>query len=273
MEHYRTSGREVVASFWRNRSLILALTKREVVSRYQGSAFGLAWSFFNPILLLTVYTFIFSVVFKARWGASVDTTQTAFALILFVGLIVHGLFAECLQRAPSLVLSNVNYVKKVVFPLEILPWVAFGAALFHACISFGVLLLAMLVLQHQLSWTVVLFPLMLAPLALGTLGVSWFLASLGVYIRDIAQITGMIVTVLLFLSPVFYPISALPEKYQWVANLNPLAFVIESSRSVLLFGEIPSFTHWFVLMFASALLAWLGFFWFQKTRKGFADVL
>ena len=273
MEDYRTSGQEVVASTWRNRSLILALTKREVISRYQGSTLGLAWSFFNPILLLTVYTFIFSVVFKARWGVDTDSSKTAFALILFVGLIVHGLFAECLQRAPLLVLGNVNYVKKVIFPLEILPLVAFGAALFHASISFGVLLVAMLILQHTIPWTAVLFPIVLLPLALGTLGVSWFLAALGVFIRDISQMTGMFVTVLLFISPVFYPISALPEKYQWVANLNPLAFVIESSRGVLIFGELPDWTHWLFLTLASAVVAWLGFYWFQKTRKGFADVL
>lgn len=263
----------MVVSFWRNYSLILALTKREVISRYQGSLFGLAWSFFNPVLLLTVYTFIFSVVFKARWGVSSNPSNTEFALVLFVGLIVHGMFAECLQRAPMLILSNVNYVKKVIFPLEILPWVAFGAALFHACISFIVLLMGLVILDHGIPSTAILFPVVLLPLALGTLGISWFLAGLGVYIRDISQIIGMIMTILLFLSPVFYPISALPEKYQALASLNPLAFVIESSRSVLIFGELPNWYLWMALTLACSLVAWLGFFWFQKTRKGFADVL
>ena len=273
MEKFPTSARAMIGSLWRNHSLIISLTKREVISRYQGSIFGLAWSFFNPVLLLTVYTFIFSVVFKARWGMSTNPDNTEFALILFVGLIVHGLFAECLQRAPTLILSNVNYVKKVIFPLEILPWIAFGAALFHAVISFMVLMVGLLLLNHGIPLSAVLFPIVILPLALGALGVSWFLAGLGVYIRDIGQITGMIVTILLFLSPVFYPISALPEKYQWVANLNPLAFVIESSRSVLIFGQSPDWTHWFLLTLAGVVVAWLGFFWFQKTRKGFADVL
>ncbi|CAB3678421.1 Teichoic acid translocation permease protein TagG [Achromobacter deleyi] len=273
MQQYSSSGREMVASLWRNRSLILALTKREVIGRYRGSVMGLAWSFFNPILMLTIYTFIFSVVFNARWGGSASGSKTEFALILFVGLIVHGLFAECVLRAPSLILNNVNYVKKVIFPLEVLPWVAFGAALFHTCISLLVLLVARILLQHELPWTAVLFPLLLIPLVLGTLGVSWFLSALGVYVRDIGQITSMLTTVLLFMSPVFYPLSALPEKYRMLVNLNPLAYLIEESRNLLIFGVLPDLKHWAILMVISAVIAWLGFFWFQKTRKGFADVL
>lgn len=263
----------MIASLWRNHSLILALTKREVIGRYQGSILGIAWSFFNPVILLTVYTFIFSVVFKARWGIGTDPSNTEFALILFVGLIVHGMFAECLQRAPSLILSNVNYVKKVIFPLEILPWVALGAAVFHLCISFIVLLVGLLFLNHGIPFTATLFPIVLVPLVLGVMGISWFLAGLGVYIRDISQMTGMIVTILLFISPVFYPISALPEKYQGIAQLNPLAFVIEGSRSVLIFGQVPNWQIWGLLTLVGGLIAWAGFFWFQKTRKGFADVL
>ena len=125
----------MAASVWRNRSLIVAMVKREVVGRYRGSIMGLAWSFFSPLLMLMIYTFVFSVVFKARWGVGGEESKTDFAIILFVGMIVHGLFAECVNRAPALILSNVNYVKKVIFPLEILPWVAFGSALFHTAIS------------------------------------------------------------------------------------------------------------------------------------------
>lgn len=273
MQHFPGSPREMVASAWRNRALILALTKREIDGRYRGSIMGVAWSLVTPILLLVIYTFIFSVVFNTRWGVESQGGRTEFALILFVGLIVHGLFAECIIRAPSLIVGNVNYIKKVVFPIEILPWVAFGAALFHTCISLLVLVVARVVLHQDLPWTALLFPIVMIPLVLGTMGVTWFLSALGVYIRDIGQVVTMISTVLLFMSPVFYPASALPEKYQILLRLNPLAFMIEESRNTLIFGKLPNFTHWLILTIVSAFVAWLGFMWFQKTRKGFADVL
>lgn len=261
------------ASIWRNRMLLWQMTKREVVSRYRGSVMGLAWSFFNPVLMLTVYTFVFSVVFKARWGTTGDQSKTEFAILLFVGMIVHGLFAECVNRSPTIVVSNVNYVKKVVFPLEILPLVALGASLFHSLISLIVLLLAQLILNQSLPWTALLFPLIGLPLALATMGIAWILSSLGVFVRDIAQVTGIITTVLMFLSPVFFPISALPPQYQGWLKLNPLTFIIEESRRVLVFGQTPDWGSLALYIVGSMVVAWAGFWWFQKTRKGFADVL
>lgn len=263
----------MVASLWRNRQLILQMSKREVVGRYRGSVMGMAWSFFNPVLMLAVYTFVFSVVFQTRWGVAGEASKTSFAILLFVGMIVHGLFAECANRAPSLILGNVNYVKKVVFPLEILPWVAMGSALFHAAISLLVLLVAQLVFHQSLPWTVVLFPLVLLPLLLATMGAAWFLAAIGVYLRDVSQTIGIITTVLLFLSPIFYPISALPEQYRIWLHLNPLTFIIEEGRKTLVFGQMPDWSGWGVYMVVSVAIAWMGFWWFQKTRKGFADVL
>jgi lipopolysaccharide transport system permease protein len=260
-------------SCWNNRQLIWNLTKREVIGRYRGSVMGIAWSLFNPIFMLIVYTFVFSVVFKARWGVETDGGQASFAVILFAGMIVHGLFAECVNRAPSLVLANPNYVKKVVFPLEILPWVGVMAALFHAAISVLVLLVAELLLMHYIPWTIVLLPLVLLPFIIGIIGVSWFLASTGVFLRDVNQITGLVTTVLLFMSPVFYPLSALPEKYQAILLLNPLTFIIEQVRQVVVWGHVPSWLGLFVYTLCASLVAWLGFTWFQKTRKGFADVI
>jgi len=186
---------------------------------------------------------------------------------------VHGLFAECVNRAPGLILSNVNYVKKVIFPLEILPWVALGSALFHTTISLAVLLIAQIVLSHQMPWTVILFPFVMLPLVFATMGFAWFLAALGVYVRDIGQITGMFTTVLMYVSPVFYPISALPLKYQGWVHLNPLAFIIEEGRKTLILGQLPDMIQWGIMLITGILIAWSGFAWFQKTRKGFADVL
>lgn len=260
-------------SLWQHRNLIAQMTRREVVGRYRGSIMGLAWSFFNPILMLVVYTFVFSVVFKARWGAGVEENQTGFAIVLFVGMIVYGLFAEMVNRAPGLILSNVNYVKKVIFPLEILPVIGMGAALFHALISLGVLLAAILLINGALAWTAIFFPLVILPLLVATLGVAWFLASLGVFVRDVGQTVGIFTTVLMFVSPVFFPVSALPEKFQIWLILNPLTFVIEQSRAVMIFGKLPDWTGLGIYAGVSLLIAWAGYWWFQKTRKGFADVL
>lgn len=274
MQNFPIVPREMAVSLWRNRGLILALVKREVVGRYRGSVMGVAWSFFNPLLMLVIYTFVFSVVFKARWGVGGgEESKTGFAIMLFVGMIVHGLFAECVNRAPGLILSNVNYVKKVIFPLEILPWVSFGAALFHSTISLGVLLLAQLILFQQMPWTVIFFPFVLLPLVFATMGFSWFLAALGVYLRDIGQVTSLFTTVLLFVSPVFYPISVLPKKYQGFLQLNPLTFIIEEGRRTLIFGQPPDMSRWVVMLAAGMVIAWAGFAWFQKMRRGFADVL
>ena len=264
---------EPFTSLWRHRGLVWQMARREVVGRYRGSLFGIAWSFFNPVLMLAVYTFVFSVVFKARWGAGGADSPSEFAVVLFVGMIVHGLFAEVVNRAPGMILSNASYVKRVVFPLEILPWVAMFSALFHAGVSLTVLLLAQLILKHQMAWTVVLFPLVVLPLTLVTLGLAWFLAAVGVYMRDIGQTIGIMTTVLLFLAPVFYPVSALPEPLKVWIYLNPLTFVIEDGRSVMLFGRPPNWTGWLLYLAVSTAVAWGGFWWFQKTRKGFADVV
>lgn len=272
MKHFSASPREMLGSAWRNRDLIIQMAKREVVGRYRGSVLGIVWSFFNPILMLAVYTFVFSVVFKARWHSTSDS-KTDFAIVLFAGMIVFGIFSECMTRAPNLVLANPNYVKKVVFPLEILPWVTLGAALFHATVSLGVLLVFVLIVNHVLAWSVILMPIVLLPLFLMALGLGWFLGSLGVYLRDVGQSVGIFTTVLMFLSPVFYPVANLPEVYQRLVMLNPLAIILEQSRGVLLWSKMPDLAVFGLLLIVSTIFAWLGFAWFQMTRKGFADVL
>jgi lipopolysaccharide transport system permease protein len=260
-------------SLWRNRQLIVQMTKREVVGRYQGSVLGLIWTFLNPVFMLAVYTFVFSVVFKARWGAGVEESKTQFAVVLFVGMIVHGLFAEVLNRAPALILSNVNYVKKVVFPLEILPVISMGTALFHSLISIGVLLIAFVLFNGYLHWTVVLVPLVLLPLVLLTLGLAWMLASLGVFLRDVGQTIGIITIVMMFLAPVFYPVTALPEEMRPLIMANPLTFIIEQAREVLIWGRMPDWIGLGCYSAVALAITWGGYAWFQKTRKGFADVL
>lgn len=272
MRQFSASPFEMFASLWRNRSLIKASANREVLGRYRGSFMGVLWSFFNPLFMLAVYTFVFSVVFKARWNTGSDS-KTEFALVLFTGLIVFSLFAECINRAPGLIISNVNYVKKVVFPLEILPWVTLSSALFHGAISLMVWLAAYVVFFGIPHVTVLYLPLIMAPYALFIMGLSWMLASLGVYMRDFAQFIGILTTVLMFMSPIFYPATALPEAYRHLLYLNPLTPIIEQTRDVLFWGKSPDFSMLGIYFVVSAFVAWLGFAWFQKTRKGFADVL
>ncbi|MEE4105965.1 ABC transporter permease [Pseudomonas viridiflava] len=273
MQDFSIFPKEMILSIWRNRRLIVAMTKREVVGRYRGSYLGILWSFFNPVFMLAVYTFVFSIVFKARWGGGGTSSQTEFALILFTGMIVFALFAECVTKAPSLITANVNYVKKVVFPLEILPVVAVGAGVFHMLVSLLVWLIFYLVFFGAPHLSVLLFPLIILPLIFFILGISWFVASLGVYLRDVGQVVGVVITALMFLSPIFYPITAIPEQYQYLLNINPLTHVIEQTRQALVWGSMPDAMFWAIYLAGSFSFAWLGFAWFQKTRKGFADVV
>jgi lipopolysaccharide transport system permease protein len=263
---------EMVSSLWRNRSLIYASAKREVLGRYRGSFLGLLWSFFNPLFMLAVFTFVFSVIFQARWGVG-SGSKTEFALLLFAGLLVFNLFAECINRAPGLIISNTNYVKKVVFPLEILPFIGLLSALFHTLISLGVWLIAYVIFFGVPHLTLFYLPLVLVPFCLFLMGLSWALAALGVFLRDVSQIIGMLITTLMFLSPIFYPATAFPEDYRYILYLNPLTTVVEQTRDVLFWGKTPDFFILWIYWIFTIGIAWLGFAWFQKTRKGFADVL
>lgn len=272
MQNFSVSPLEMVASMWRNRGLINASVKREVLGRYRGSFLGLLWSFLNPLFMLSVFTFVFSVIFQARWAVG-NGSKSEFALVLFAGLLVFNLFAECINRAPSLIISNVNYVKKVVFPLEILPFVNLISGLFHTLISFSVWLVAYMLFIGIPHITVLLLPLVLLPFCLFLIGLSWALASLGIFLRDTTQFIGLITTALMFLSPIFYPATAFPEDYRYILYLNPLTTVVEQTRDVLFWGKVPEFFLLGIYWIITLCIAWLGFAWFQKTRKGFADVL
>ena len=272
MNKFFTSPREMLSSLVRHRELVWALTKRDVMGRYRGSVLGLLWSLVHPIVMLIIYTFVFSVVFKARWNTGSDS-KTEFALVLFAGLIVFNLFSECITRAPSIILAHTNYVKKVVFPLEILPWVTVGTALFQAIMSVSIWMLFYIIFFGVPHVTVLLLPLVILPILFIIMGLSWMLAAVGVYLRDINQMVGIGTTVLMFLSPIFYPIASLPVNYQHLLLLNPLTPAIEGIRDVLFWGDLPSIGLYSTYLAISILFSWLGFVCFQKSRQGFADVL
>ncbi len=256
-----------------HRALIGQLARREIVGRYRGSALGLAWSFFNPLLMLAVYTFLFGIVFRLRWGGPADAGGPGVALTLFAGLIVHGLFAECLNRAPGVVLANPSYVKRVVFPLEVLAWVTVTSALFHAAISVVLLLAGLWVVQGSVPLTAAWLPLVLLPLAVLSLGLVWWLSATGVYLRDLGQVTGIVASVLLFLAPILYPMSAIPEAYRGWIRLNPLTFLVEQFRAVTIEGTAPDVAGLAGYTVVAAAFAYAGFWWFQHARRGFADIV
>ncbi|QJP96828.1 MULTISPECIES: ABC transporter permease [Pseudomonas] len=272
MQKFSAAPGAMFTGVWQNRALIVALIKREVIGRYRGSFMGILWSFFNPIVMLAIYTFVFSYVFNSRW-AGASGSKAEFALILFAGLMVFNLFSECVTRAPNLIISNANYVKKVVFPLEILPCVIAGSSVFHAFVSLIVWLLAYAVFFGLPPVTALYLPLVVAPLLLIILGLSWGLASIGVYMRDVAHFIALVTSGLMFLAPIFYPATAVPEDYRGLLALNPLTIVVENVRAVLFFGQEPDWQALGIYAGVAIAVAYLGFAFFQKTRKGFADVL
>jgi lipopolysaccharide transport system permease protein len=219
-----------------------------------------------------VYTFVFSEIFQAKWGGG-STNKLEFAVVIFCGLTTYNLFGEVISRAPSLVLSNPNYVKKVVFPLELFSIISVGSTLVTASINFGLVMIFAILFLKSLSWTVLLLPLLIVPLLLLSLGMSWILSSLGIFLRDIGQIIGIVVQALSLLSPIFYSVSVIPEKFRWFYNLNPLTYYIENVRSVLLWGEIPQINGYIVQLIIAVIVCLLGLLFFRKTKSGFADVL
>ena len=262
-----------VRDLWPHRRLILQFVAREVRARYRGSTIGLFWSFLHPVLLLAIYTFVFGTVFRVRWPQFTSGGLGEFALVLFCGLLVLNLFAECVSRAPGLVLGQPSYVKKVVFPLDVLPVVATGAALFNAAVSLLVLALASLVVTGGLPWTLPLAPLVLLPIVLLTLGLGWMLASLGVFLRDLPHLVGLALQVLTFLTPIFYPVEALPEWARPVIAANPLTPAVDDLRRVVLWGRLPDWPRFALSLLAAAAVAAAGHAWFKRTRRAFADVV
>lgn len=251
--------------------LLGGMVRREVLGRYRGSMFGVAWSLVTPLLLLAVFTFAFHELLGARWP---DVEGRAgFAMMVFAGLVLHGMLAEVLVKSPLAVAGQPNFVKKVVFPLTVLPLVPVGAALVHALVAICVLLAACLVLGPALHWTALLLPFVMIPFLVLLCGIAWLLAAFGVYLRDIAQVGGLLATAMLFLSPVFYPLSMVPDAYVGIVALNPLTFVVESARGLMFDGVLPTVGATVGHSVAALLVAAAGLLLFRRLRPGFGDVL
>ena len=262
---------ELFATLWKHRSLVLELTRREFSGRYRGSFGGVVWSFVQPLFLLTVYTVAFGVILKSRWGFSGGTSE--YALMLFAGLIVFNTCAECLSKSTTLITDNPNFVKKVVFPLELLSVITVVTALIHALIGMAVWFLGYTLLFGVPQKTAILFPVVLACFVPVLLGLGWLLSAIGVVVRDISQLTSMLTHTLLFLTPIFYSIEAAPPLLQKLLMINPLTFIVEQFRLVLFYGQIPAFRGLAIYFVLACFFAWLCLFLFRRLRPTFADMV
>lgn len=261
------------SAFTRHWDLTRELTRNDILGRYRGANFGLLWSLISPFLMLIVYTVAFGGILKGRWPQTSGDHAVAFSLIVFLGIIVHSFFGECFTRSTRAMVDNTNYVKRVVFPLEILPWSMVLSGLFHTCMNLLVFGLLSFLFYHQLSHYVVLLPLVLLPLVLLTVAASWVMASLGVYLRDLSQVAPVIATAMFFLSSAIIPVESVPDKYRLVFELNPLTFFIDQARAVALWGHLPDWTGLAWYLAGSLVAVFLAHAWFQRTSPGFADVL
>jgi lipopolysaccharide transport system permease protein len=263
----------LIRNLWRSRDLLGQFTKRDIEGRYRGSFLGLLWAFVNPLVLLGIYTFIFGVIFNIRWSNSKADSLTDFAQVIFCGITVFTIFSEPVGRAPSLIIGVPNYVKKVVFPLEILPLTTIGTALFHGLISLSILIAWIFITKGYVCWTLPLLPLVVLPLLFLALAVSWFLASLGVFVRDMGYTIVLVLQVLFYMTPIFYSIENVPEPFRTVISYNPLTSIIDNSRRVVLWGIPPDWSSLIVWLLITGCMMLLGYAWFMRTKRAFADVI
>lgn len=261
-----------LALVWRQRVLLRRMTWREIASRYRESVLGTIWAVINPLLMLSIYTFVFGFMLKSRWPGQGDN-KLLFAVTLFAGLIVNSLFAETINSSTKIISENANYVKKVVFPLEMLPLVLLGSALFHAAISLGILVVANALVGTGLHWTIVLLPLVIVPIVLATAGVAWVLAALGVFLRDASQIVGFLTALLMFLSPIFYPMQSFPVALRHWLLLNPLTLPVVQVRQVVIDGILPGWRDLGISYVVGLAAAAIGLWLFERAKPGFADVV
>lgn len=268
---------KVIRHFWRERYLIERLTRQEITRRYRGTYLGVLWSFLTPLLMLCIYTFVFAVVLQAKWESSITSIETTglpyYALMLFTGLIPYSVFTEVAGRSPTLVTSVPSYVKKVVFPIEVLPLSVLGAAAVHSFISLLLLIVGVYVLLGYFSWHVLMVPLVYIPLLFMCLGMSWFLAALGVYVRDTEPTVLIAVQILFFITPIFYSDTLIPESMRWILHINPLASIVGDFRRLVIWNIGIAWYPWGRWTIVNALFALLGYAWFMKAKRGFANVL
>lgn len=255
----------------RHLDLVRTMTQREVALRYKGSVLGIMWAVLTPVMLIAIFTFIFAGVFRARFGTSGSGWD--YALYLFCGLLPWTAFQEAVQLSSQTVVQRANLVKRVVFPLEILPVAQALASLVNQMFGTLVFLAATLVIRRELHLTILWLPVLIVPQLIATFGVAWFVSSVGVFLRDVVQGVTLVLMAWMYLTPIIYPESIVPERYRPLVNLNPFAGLIRSYRNIMLEGAPPDWPG-LAYFTAFALCCFLsGYWWFAKTRRHFADVI
>lgn len=250
------------------------MLRRGISQRYKGSILGLIWSFVQPLLMLGVYTFVFGIVFKSRWGTDTGVnSDAAFPLIMFCGMAVFNLFSDSVNSCGFVIENNANLVKKVSFPIEILPLVNVGTSIFYNIAWFLLLFMGSVIWLKSASWTMLLLPVTMIPVALLSAGIALAVAAFSVYLRDIPQFVAIMTQILFFMTPIFYPVELVPQNYVWLLQINPLTPLVEQTRRLFLFQQQPDYGLCFMLFLFSLFIFYLGYAAFMKLKKGFADVL
>lgn len=270
----QTARRAVWRPLWqlpRRFELIVSLTKRELAARYRGSVLGIVWALLTPIVMIAIFTIIFAGIFNARFGNS--SSQWDYALYLFCGLLPWNAFQESLQLSSNTIVAHANLVKRVVFPLETLPVSLSLAAVANQMFGTVALIIAAILLRGEMHATIVFLPLLVIPQLIATFGAAWLLASLGVFIRDIVQGITLLLMAWMYLTPIIYPETLVPERYRGIVNLNPFTPLIRNYRRIILDGSLPDW-HGLAYFTAFAIVSFVfGYWWFARTRKNFADVI
>lgn len=262
----------MVKTIIKNRYLLGQLVKKDIELKYKDSVLGMLWAIIVPMLMIVIYTFVFSIVFRPQW-ISEQGSRFEFALMMYCGLVAFNMLSDVIGRSSGIIAANVNYVKKVIFPLELLPVMITMTALFNSCVSLVVLVIAKLILTHSISVTLPMVVIVYIPLVIFTIGVSLILASVSVYLKDIASAVSVLITVLMYISPVFFTVDSVPAPYKIVCEINPLTYMIENFRNVVLYGTMPDWKYMLISCVVAVLTAWIGGIVFRRLKEGFADVL
>jgi lipopolysaccharide transport system permease protein len=256
---------------WRNRRLIRSMVRRDLLARYRGSFGDVLWTIINPLLLMATYFFVFGVVLRTRFGA--DTSRYGFALYFLAGMLPWLPFSEAMGRSPVTIVEHRNFVKKLVFPIEVLPLNLTLSGLMTEIFALGLFVVFLLLTRGFIPLTALWLPVLIVPQFLLTAGLCWFLAALGVYVRDLGQVIGFVLTLWFFLTPICYPESSMPRGALWLLGKNPIYVLVRAYREVFLEGHPPAARSLILLWAVSLLAAVAGYAWFNRLKRSFADVI
>ncbi len=275
-QHTIKSGFYDGLRFWKpliqNHVLVSGLARRQISAKYRGSMFGMFWAVLTPLIMLGVYTFVFTVIFDRGWKDQLEG-KTNYALFLYMGLVCHQFLSECINRGPNLIHENKTYVKRIIFPLDALPWVFTATACFGLVVNYSILLILSLIIYGLPPITVLLMPLVFIPLIFFGLGIIYLFAAIGVYVRDLRQVSMLLVSLFLFGTPIFYPLQAVPESMRWIFTLNPLATIVTQGREMTFFGNLPQFDLIALVWLQTLVFVVVSSFIFSRLRQSFADVV